>query len=63
MFLDLKRRIDYIPLIDKAVGKIKGIPYPESADPKIYDNRRVRKLLLKELAGLQAAFCHNELKI
>lgn len=30
---------------------------------KIYDNRRARKLLLKELAGLQAAFCHNDLKI
>ena len=30
---------------------------------EIYDNRRARKLLLKELAGLQAAFYHNDLKI
>jgi len=30
---------------------------------EVYENRRARKLLLKELAGLQAAFYHNDLKI
>lgn len=30
---------------------------------EVYENRRARKLLLKGLAGLQAAFYHNDLKI
>lgn len=30
---------------------------------EVYNNRKARKLLLKDLAGLQAAFYHNDLKI
>lgn len=36
---------------------------PKAMEREIYENRQARKLLLKDLSKLQAAFYHNDLKI
>ena len=59
------------PAISYVPGYIMGYTFLNDGDPaggdivnqEVYGNRRARKLLLKNLAGLQAAFYHNDLKI
>lgn len=67
-------RIEFLCPVEPAISYVPGYIMEYSflnndrasdgaMQQEIYDNRRAGKLLLKDLASLQAAFYHNDLKI